>query len=254
MEIKMGNIRSKKEINARKEARGLRETVMMYRYFIVTGLMILGIMSVNFLRGGLAGYQTLKYGLTPAIIVFALLTLFSAWLFIRARKSGKDESTKAFTSAMLLVTSLVSLVYFLSYKIDMGGEYANVRIIAMVAIAVLYFIYNIYETAFFVASAQLAIALAAISFCSDITHSANVRIVAAAVLLLVAVVGGIVAFRLIGGKKGDTDGQLKLYIMSAIVIAAVLLSLFVTGISTYATFTLVAAYLVIAVISTIEMM
>ncbi len=250
----MGNIRSKKEINARREARGARETVMMYRYFIVMGLMILGIMSVNFLRGGLAGYQALKYGLTPAIIVFALLTLFSAWYFIRTHKSGKDESTRALTSTMLLVSSLVSLVYFLSYKIDMGGEYSNVRIIAIVAIAVLYFIYNIYETAFFVASAQLAIGIVAIGFCSDIAHTMNVRIIAAAALLVVAVVGGIVAFRLVSGKKGDIDGQLKLYIMSAIVIAAVLLSLFVTGISTYATFTLVAAYLVIAVISTIEMM
>ena len=250
----MANIKSKKEINARREARGARETVMMYRYFIVTGLMILGIMSVNFLRGGLLGYQTLKYGLTPAIIVFALLTFFAVWFYTYTRKKGKDESTRVLTSTMLLVSSLVSLAHVASYKIDMGGEYANVRIIAIVAIAVLYFIYNIYETAFFVASAQLALGLIAISFCSDIAHSYSSKIIVAVAAILVAVVGGIVAFKLISARRGDSDGQVKLYIMSAIDIAAVLLSLFVTGISTYATFTLIAAYLVIAVISTIEMM
>ena len=107
---------------------------------------------------------------------------------------------------------------------------------------------------FFVASAQLALGLIAISFCSDIAHSYSSKIIVAVAAILVAVVGGIVAFKLISVRRGDSDGQVKLYIMSAIVIAAVLLSLFVTGISTYATFTLIAAYLVIAVISTIEMM
>ena len=252
----MGNTnRSNKEIMARKEARSARETVAMYRYFVVTGLMILGIISVNFLcHGGVAGYQALKYGLTPAIIVFALLSAFSVWYYIRQRKNGADESKKALTSTMLLVSSFVSLVYLASYIIDMGGELADERIIGIVAAAVLYFIYNIYETSFFVASAQLAIGIAAIDFCSNVAYSQTVRTVAAVAAIVVAVAGGIVSFKLLSRKSGNTDGQVKLYIMSAIVIAAVLLSLFVTGISTYATFTLVAAYLVIAVISTIEMM
>ena len=250
----MGNNKSKKVINERKAARGIHESVMMYRYFIVTGLMILGIVSVNFLKGGVAGYQTLKYGLTPAIIVFALLTLFSAWYFVHTRKIAKDEKSTVLTSTMLLVSSLVALVYSLSYMIDMGGQYANIRIIAIVALAVLYFIYNIYETVFFVASIQLVIGLVAIDFCSDISHSYTLRMIAAISAIVIAVAGGIFAYRLLARHSGKAYGQTKLYIMSAIVIAAVLLSLLVAGISTYATFALGAAYLVIAVISTIEMM
>ena len=250
----MRNVKSKKEINAKREARKALETVMMCRYFIVTGLMILGIMSVNFLRGGEAGYKALKYGLTPAIIVFALLSAFSVWFFAYTRKSGKDESSRVLTSTMLLVSSIVSLLYFVSYKLDMGGMYANARIAVIIALAVLYFIYNIYEISFFIVSAQSAIGLLAINFCSDIAYSQNLRIIAAAVAIVVAVAGGIVAFKLISKRSGETDGKLKLYVMSAIVIAAVALSLFVSGISSYAAFTLVAAFLVIAVISTIEMM
>ncbi len=256
MEIeKVGNTkRSNKDVIERKMTRVARETTMMYRYFIAVGLMILGIISVNFLRGGIAGYQAIKYGLTPTIIVFALVLVFAVINFVRQRKAGRDESTSAVTSSMFLLFSIISLVYFISYKLDFGGQFADERIITIVALTVLYFIYNIYEAAFFVASAQLAIGLAAIDFCSNISHSQSLRMIAAAVAIVVAVAGGIVTFKLLTRKNGENHGQIKLYIMSAIVIAAVLLSLFVTGISTYAIFTLVAAYLVIAVISTIEMM
>ena len=256
MEIeKVGNTkRSNKEVIERKATRADRETMMMFRYFIAVGLMILGIVSVNFFRGGIAGYQTLKYGLTPIIVAFALVFVFAVINFIRQRKAGKDESTNVVTSSMFLLFSIISLVYFISYKIDFGGQFADERIIAIVALTVLYFIYNIYNTAFFVASVQLVIGLAAIDFCSNVSHVQSFRIAAAAASIVIAVAGGIVAFKLLTRKSGDNSGQVKLYIMSAIVIAAVLLSLFVTGISTYAIFALVAAYLVIAVISTIEMM
>ena len=62
MEIeKVGNTkRLNKNAIERKVARVARETTMMYRYFIALGLMILGIVSVNFLRGGIAGYQAIK--------------------------------------------------------------------------------------------------------------------------------------------------------------------------------------------------
>ncbi len=251
----MGNTkRSNKNAIERKVTRVARETTMMYRYFVALGLMILGIVSVNFLRGGIAGYQAIKYGLTPTIIVFALVFVFAVVNFVRQRKAGKDESTSAVTSSMFLMFSLISLVYFISYKLDFGGQFADERIITIVALTVLYFIYNIYKTAFFVASAQLAIGLAAIDFCSNVSHAQSLRIAAAVAAIVVAVAGGIAAFKILNRKSGDNSGQIKLYIMSAIVIAAVLLSLFVTGISTYAIFALVAAYLVIAVISTIEMM
>ena len=256
MEIeKVGNTkRLNKNAIERKVARVAHETTMMYRYFVALGLMILGIISVNFLRGGIAGYQAIKYGLTPTIIVFALIFVFAVVNFVRQRKAGRDESTSIVTSSMFLMFSIISLVYFISYKIDFGGQFADERIIAIVALTVLYFIYNIYRTDFFVASAQFAIGLAAINFCSKISYAQSLRIAVAVAAIVVAVVGGIVAFKLLAQKSGDNSGQIKLYVMSAIVIAAVLLSLFVTGISTYAIFALVAAYLVIAVISTIEMM
>ena len=228
-----------------------KETLLMYKFLLVTLAMILGISAVLVIRNnGLITMNFLLYVQKPLIVLFGVLSIASLVYFIINRTKGVDESQRIITSVSLFAFMLAALTLMLSYSINTG--YDTWRIISIIVVTALYFVYHIYDHVFFIVSSQCAIGLLAISILSKMSAISSPGIVIAVLTIVACSVIAYFALRFLSGQADAAD--YKFYIMTAIIVAGTVLSLFIPAITSYAIFALLAGYVVLAVISTIELM
>ena len=243
-----------KEREQRRVAARERETLLMYKFMFVVCAAVLGIISVVTIRK--TGRLTVGFYLhaqMPIVIVCAVLTLAAAVYIDIKKKNKADESGRVVTSTGLLAVAASALALFASYSfIDV--EYDTARIIALIVLAALYFVYHIYNSVFFTVSMQCAVAALAIALLSRSSVSFGLRAAVAVVAVVLCSAGAYLLLKLLSKKGKAAVKDYKPYVMAAITAAGVLLSLFIPAINVYAIFAVLAVYVVIAVISTIEMM
>ncbi len=241
---------SVKERELRRKEAQARETLLMYKFLFAAIAMIAGIMAVMTIRRN--GAVTVGFLLNvqlPLTIVLGVLTIAAIVYHIMKRNS--DESMRVITSTSLVAVSFAAFCLCASYGyIDV--LYDTWRIVAIIALAVLYFVYHIYDTVFFVVSAQCATGLFAVNLLSKASLPDALRIVVGIFAIAACVIGAYLLLKAMNNTSLIKD--YKLVIMSAIIIAGVLLSLFIPMITSYAIFALLAVYVIIAVICTIELM
>ncbi|MBQ7820820.1 MAG: hypothetical protein IJ391_00865 [Clostridia bacterium] len=243
-----------KEREQRRAAAQAREMNLMYKFIYITCAAILGVLAVlTIKKNGDFTVAFLTKAQMPIVVVCAVLTLAAAVYFVIQRKKGADEDSRVVTSTSLLAIAFGALVLFLSYSF-IGLEYDTARIISLIVLAVLYFVYHIYNSVFFTVSVQCALGVLAVGVLSKTSVPTGLRAVGAVAAVVLCTVGAYILLRLISGKNASAVKDYKFYIMAAIVIAGVLLSLIIPAITTYAIFAILAVYVVNAVISTIEMM
>ncbi len=241
-----------KEIEARREKAVAKETLLMYKFLYVTLVALIGIIGVLVIRNnGMATVNFLVNVQMPLTIVFAVLTVLALIGFVICRRKNTDEQSRVVTSTSLLAIAFIALVLTFSYKyVDV--YYDTWRIIALIVIAALYFVYHIYDSLFFAMSVQCALGVLAVNLLAKTSLPMAFRVVIGVVTIILCTVG---AYLLL--SKEDKKAAIKDYkfiIMTAVLIACTLLSLFVPAIISYAIFALLAVYIVISVISTIELM
>lgn len=230
------------------------EDVVMVRCLLALAAVIVGVAAVLMIRdNGINTMNFYLYAKFPLEILTALMTLGSVGYIFSNVQKGIDESSRFVTGAGAAVFSLAAFLITCSYSV-VGLEYDAVRIVVLIALLVLYFIFNIYDRLFFTVSAQCAFAVFALYMLSKIAVSSMLRIPAAAAVVVVSVIGAYAVLRVFASKHGLSARDKKFLIMSAVIAAAAIVSLVVPGAAMYAIFAVLAVYVVIAVISTIEMM
>lgn len=243
------NERQQKRDDAQKH-----EDIVMVRCLLALAAVIVGVAAVLFIRDN--GINTMNFYLYvkfPLEVLTALMTLGSAGYIFSCIQKRTDESNRFVTGAGLAVFSLTALLMTCSYGI-VGLEYDAVRIVALIVLLVLYFIFNVYDRLFFTVSAQCAFAIFALYMLSKIGSSGMIRASVAAVIVAASILGAYTALRVFASKHEVSAKDKKFLIMSAVIAAAAIVSLVVPGAAMYAIFAVLAVYVVIAVISTIEMM
>ncbi len=243
---------SSKERELRRQRARAKETLLMYKFLFVTVAMLIGIAAVLTIRNnGAVTLSFLTHAQLPLVIVFAILTVAAAIWFVISKRKKLDESNRVITSTSMLAVAFSAFALMLSYSyVDMA--YDTARIIALIVLAALYFVYHIYDAVFFTVSSQCALGVLALGILSKATLSTGIRIAVAVLVIAVCSVGAYLLHRFLA--KGEALKSYKFYLMTAIIIAGALLSLFIPAISSYAVFALLAVYVIIAVISTIELM
>lgn len=241
-----------KEREARRQKARAKETLLMYKFLYVTLVALLGVIGVLVIRNnGMTTVNFLVNVQPPLTIVFALLTVVALAGFIICKAKKLDEQERVITSTSLLAIAFIAFALTFSYKyIDV--YYDTWRIIALLVLAALYFVYHIYDSFFFAMSSQCALGVLAVNLLAKTSLPMPVRITAAVVTIALCTIG---AYMLLdeADKKAATKDY-KFIIMTAALIACTLLSLFIPAIIPYAIFALLAVYIVISVISTIELM
>lgn len=243
-----------KEREQRRVAARERENLLMYKFLLTVCAMVLGIISVVTIRK--TGKLTMEFYLhaqLPIVIVCAVLTIAAAVYFVIKKKNRADESGRVVTSTGLLAVAASALALFVSYSfIDV--EYDTARIIALIVLTALYFVYHIYNSVFFTVSMQCATAALAVSLLSKNSVAFGLRAAVAVCAVILSSAGAYVLLKFLAKNGRTAVKDYKPYVMAAIVVAGVLLSLLIPSITVYAIFAILAVYVVIAVISTIEMM
>ncbi len=252
----MGNRDKSAAYKSREQRRELaqaRETRLMLKFIYIVCVAVLAIVAVLTIRkNGVNTVNFLSIQL-PIVVSCALLTLAAAINLIIRKIKKTDESEYVISSVSLFAISLCALALFASYSY-IGIEYDAGRIISIIVIALLYFIYNIYDALFFTMSAQCALGVLTSSVLSKTSLGLALRSTGAIVAILLCTVGAFILIKVLDGRSSALTRNYKFYVMSAIVIAGILLSLFIPAIIAYALFGILAVYVVNAVISTIEMM
>ena len=245
-------ITSFKEREAKRQNAIAKETLLMYKFVYVTVAALLGIIGILAVRNnGMATVNFLLNIQLPLTVVFALLTIIAFVGFVICKTKKIDEHERVITSTSLVAITFIAFVLTFSYKyIDV--YYDTWRIIALLALAALYFVYHIYDSLFFAISSQCAACVLAVNLLAKTTLPMYLRVIVAVIAIVLCTIG---AYLLI--DKADKKSIVKDYkfiIMTALVIACSFLALFIPAIISYAIFALLAVYIVISVISTIELM
>lgn len=226
----------------------------MLKSVFVLVMLIVGVVAVlTVRRNGINTMNFYLYVRIPAAIVSALFAVGSAvWHFVN-KKSGKDESERVVTTTSLTAIFAICALTLVSYGF-VGIDYDTMRIVALIVLAVLYFVYHVYDRVFFTISLQCAVAAFVVEILKNDSLATSLRAVVAIAALLACTLGAYAYLRCANGKSSDGVGGIKLYVMSAVTIAGILLSFFIPALTLYALFALLAVYVVLAVIFTIEMM
>lgn len=245
----------KKEENIRKS-----DTVAnrLYVLFFAALALVFAIIKVGNSIDLLLKYT---YELKPFFLIGAgvLLILAIVYRFICYKKE-KDERFITFSSSYLLLiaTSIFCIV-------ALFGSVLSRDLLALVIIgSVLFFIYNIYEREFFWYSLYTAVGylIFDVKFSSSLSLP-RILVCAGAIVLSVAVIIAVASAKhkrgmlVLFGKNAGTVSKKGVYaflITSALVIAAMILSLFIAGISSYSMMLLFVSYMVFAVVYTLKMM
>ncbi|MBO7148594.1 MAG: hypothetical protein J6V93_01935 [Clostridia bacterium] len=242
-----------KDREKKRAAAQEKETRLMYKFICIVCLATLGIIAVMKIREN--GVNTVNFlnAQLPIVIGCAVLTLAAAVNLIIHKVKKINENERVITSVSLFAAALGALLLFASYSfIDIG--YDRARIIAIIVVALLYFVYHIYDALFFTTSVQCALGVLAVSVLAKTSLHIALRVAGSVAVIALCTLGAVLLARALAGKDSSVVKNYKFYIMSAIVIAGVLLSLAIPAISSYALFAILAVYVVNAVISTIELM
>lgn len=242
-----------KDREKRRAAAQAREMRLMYKFIYIVCVATLAVIAVMKIREN--GVNTVNFlnAQLPIVIGCAVLTLAAAVNLVIHKVRKINEEKRVVTSLSLLAIALGALLLFASYSfIDIGYDAA--RIVAIIAVALLYFVYHIYDTLFFTTSIQCALGVLAVSVLAKTSLHIALRVAGSVAVIVLCTLGAFLLARALANKDNSVVKNYKFYIMSAIVIAGVLLSLAIPAISSYALFAILAVYVVNAVISTIELM
>lgn len=200
-----------------------------------------------------------------AIAFGALTAAALVWCLI-CKKRGVNEKMRVFSSPLLLGIAASGLFTALLYT-GIGGAFR--MILVLIAVALLFFVYQIYSVDFFLCStAAVAGAVSAAVIRGAMTGSfgsSKIFVAAAAATFAAAML--IFAFGLI--LRLDREGKIKLggetlkkpahmlpvalYAVLAVSLVAVVASFFVPGLL-YCIAAIAVAYLIVAIIYTVKMM
>jgi len=248
-----------------KAAARKKSDLVLYKLMLAFIVGIIGIFAMLAVGSSMqAQVNFITYALTPLLIISGLALAAAIVFFALQRSRHVDESRKVVTSAGLLGTAAVFFASCLYYSLS---SYSGVRqiVIFLICAVVLYFVYNIFRTDFFLCSVVAAIEmnLVQISMNGSTTMIGQIMPIVFRVLAAAVPVAAIVFAVYLHVNKG-TAGKTKLLekgdhlypllVMSAAsLIGAVLTILFPTT-AVYAMIAILVVYLAIAVAYTVRMM
>jgi len=229
---------------------------------IAAAAVIIGLLYIK--RGAVSGISRLEVQFVMnalPIVTIICTVLFAAALvyFILQRVRKADESTRLVTSWALL--GMTSVVFFVSvfYK-TLTGMYS---LAVVIAAAILYFVYCLYNRDFFwcsiVAAAGSFLLLSGRSVFPVFATASQI----AAILLSLAAIVFFLIVKKNGGKLLIKDKKIAimkrdyqyvpLFTLAALVIAFAILTLITTSLVIYCIMALLAVYLLFGIIYTVKM-
>lgn len=231
-----------------------REMFLMFRYLFATVAMIIGIMVVLSIRKqGVTTLAFYEHAKLPLEIVFGSLSILFAMVHVIMKAKNIDESKRMISSFDLLAVSLLGFLLFFSYG-HIGVEHDSGRIVSIIVLTVLFFIYHTHNTVLFTVSAQSAFAVLSVALLGIFSGSVVIKTVIFSVAVLMSCVG--VWFLYIFVSKQNKDSELKktkLTVNTVLILIGLVVSFVLPGIANYVVYGILALYLAIAVIPAIEM-
>jgi hypothetical protein len=229
------------------------EMFLMFKYLFATVVMIVGIMAVLTIRKGMMAANFYENAKLPLEIVFGALSAIFAVLCIILKSKKVDQRKRVINTFDLFAVSLSGFLLFFSYGfIDL--EYDSGRIIAIIVLTVLYFIYTTGNKVLFTVSAQSAASILGATLLQIFNVSLAVKISLFVFFVLVCSVGAWVYYiGAVRNEKNGKKGQKRLIVNTVFALACLIVSLAVPAAVTYAIYGILAVYLAIIVIPAIEM-
>ncbi len=228
--------------------------------FVLGVIGIFGMLSVK--KNIETNYAFYTYAVPVLLVLGLAAAIFFAVLLVKRRKAKIDESEKVVTSLNLLGVSVVFLLTMAVYKLTFDATFV---VFAYLAALVLYYVFQIFRTDFFLCS---LFAAAGVLLMRAVTkyYGSRVVLLIRIALAAVGVVGLVLAFLLLGGKGTLSFGGKKrrliekkdhvwpLIVASALALCGAVVSFLVPAFTVYAMIALLAAYLVTAIVYVVNMM
>lgn len=238
-----------------------RSEVLYYRMLIVLTALIAVIFSLTYFTNTVEKYNNFTLNTAPiTAMVFAGLSVLALVYFVVQRLRGADEQHRVLSSGFLTAVMIwVASIFGLFNRIN------EKKLIAYVVVsAALYFIYYLYKREFFAFSLFTALGaflLAAMSSASRAEHiilSALVVILCVGyMIILICGKKRTVEFKLGKSRYVLADSSFRIYpfcISAGLMIAGTVISFMLPTTFFYSSVVLFGYYLVITVISTVQMM
>ena len=244
-----------KNVKEKKKAALRAEDIKLYRLmveFVLAVIMVFTLISL-----AKANQIFMALNVMPAVcVVTCVLFAAAAVYFIIKKRIGADESDNIITSAGIFGNAAV--LFFSAAHYYLFSDLEQLAL-SVVIISLLYFVYSIYGGSFYVYSLATAAGFLALSISmidnSAIVPFASLLILVFAALSMIIPVDSIV-YAVVGGIKGKLGAKVavSLVISSLIILAAAVLNIFYAPAVIYATFALLACYLVTTVVYTVKIM
>ncbi len=250
----LGNkdLKKKKELKA---AELRHEDVKLYRLMVE---FILAIVLVSAVITAGSGNEIFIIGTVLPIlnIVTAFIFAATAINFVVVKRRGTDETDKIITSAGLFGNAAVLFLSGAHYYLFMDAKQLS---FSLVIIALLYFVYSIYEESFFDFSVFAAIGFLALSHSmldvSIFSYFARLLVKGALVLAFIVPVFTLIRAIIKTAKGKTTAKYLACTILAAlIIVAGAVFVLVYPSAVIYTYFALLAVYLATTVVYTVKMM
>lgn len=238
-----------------------RTDVLYYRMLIVLCALVAIVFSITYCTNTVEKANNFLLNVAPIVaIVFAVLFLPALVYFIVQRVHGANELHKVLSSGFITLLLLWIASVFWLY-----GHVSSKKIIAYIIVsAALYFVYYLYNHEFFIFSLFNALGGVMIAMMTSATRPKHIILSAAVIVMsIVCIVLLLVAKKKpveigLGKSKfklaDETFNIFTFCISAGLMIAGVILSFILSTASFYSAIVLLAYYLVVTVINTVQMM
>ncbi len=245
-----------KAVKAKKADENRRNDIRLYRLMVEFVLAIIAVTAGVML--GNVNDAVMELRLHNAMLVVVMVTgiLFaaSAVFFVMGKKKMTDNAYKIFTRAgifgNLAVLFFGSLHYYLFYD-------AESLIVALIAVTVVYFTYNIFDGGLVDYSVITATGFLALGFAAfegrDLSDLA-LLIVHASKLLAVVLPVAAVIYVLVKNSKNKNSATVPTIVSSVITLAGGILNYIYPAFAVYAVFVLAGVYLVVVIAHAVKSM
>lgn len=229
------------------------EMFLMFKYLFATIAMIIGITAVLTIRKGMMAVGFYANAKLPLEITFAALSVVFAALCIILKYKKVDQTKRIINTFDLFAVSFSGFLLFFSYGfIDL--EYDSGRIIAIIILTVLYFIYTTGNKLLFTVSAQSALSILGAFLLQMFNESLLAKITLLGVFVIVCSVGSWIYYiSAVKNEKSSKKGLKRLIVNTAVALACLIVSFFIPTAVTYVIYGILAVYLAIIVIPAIEL-
>ncbi len=242
--------------NKKTDALSEHETLLMLKYLFATVAMIAGIMIILTIRR--RGMNTFKFYTNlklPLEIVTGTLSIAFACVHLILKKKGKLKTEKVINFFDLFALFAIAFALFFSYGyIDI--VYDTGRIISVIVLTVLFFIYSTQNMLLFTISVQSALSILGVYLLKLFAFAMLVRLLILVCVLACVSFGAYAFLKFAKGKHKSVDlTKKKRFIANTVMCVLALLSaFFAVSLLNYAVYAILGLYLAIVVIPAIEMM